>query len=118
MAMRKSITAGLTLLGLMMASAGEVRAYVNYPWCAIGEARGTDCVFATREQCAQDGRGRGFGGQCRENPAYDPKKGSVVESGNRLNAFGRPIYNAAEGPTIAGARGQAPHQGRRKSPSR
>ena len=115
--MRKSITAGLTLLGAMMASAGEVRAYVNYPWCSVGESRGMDCVFMSREQCAQDGRNRGFGGQCRENPGYDPTKGSVVDSGNRSNALGRPIRNAAEGPIIAGARGQAPHHGRRKAPS-
>src|SRR5512136_2014030 len=116
--MRKSITSGLTLLAAMTAFAGDVQAYVNYPWCAIGESRGTDCVFASKEQCAADGRGRGFGGQCIQNPSYDPRQGSVIPSGNRLNSLGRPLHNPPEGPIIGGAQGKAPDQGRRKSPSR
>jgi len=116
--MRNSITAGLTLLSAMAAFTGDVHAYVNYPWCAVGESRGMDCVFATREQCAADGRGRGFGGQCRQNPDYDPKKGPIIESQNKLNSLGRPIYNPAERRSIEGAQGKAPDQVRRKSPGR
>jgi hypothetical protein len=78
--MKKTMTAGLALSAVFAAS-GQVHAYVNYPWCAIGETRGIDCVFATKEQCAQDGRGRGFGTQCTRNPDYKPNLPSVVERG-------------------------------------
>ena len=78
--MKKLMTAGLTL-SAGFAALGEVHAYVNYPWCAVGDTRGVDCVFTTKEQCAQDGRGRGFGTQCIRNPGYDPALGSVVERG-------------------------------------
>jgi len=78
--MRTLIAAGLALSAMLTAS-GEVRAYVNYPWCIIGDSRGIDCVFSTREQCAQDGRNRGFGGQCMRNPNYNPALGPVVETG-------------------------------------
>jgi uncharacterized protein DUF3551 len=67
--MRKSVIAGLALWA---AFAGKVHAEVNYPWCIIGDYRGIDCVFSSREQCTQDGRNRGFGGQCIQNPAYKP----------------------------------------------
>ncbi len=77
--MRKSIIAGLAVCAALTALAGKAQAYVNYPWCVIGESRGIDCVFTSREQCAMDGRGRGFGGQCIQNPNYDPTKGQVVE---------------------------------------
>jgi hypothetical protein len=77
--MRKSLAGGLAVLGGMMAPSGEVHAYVNYPWCVMGESRGMDCVFATKEQCSQDGRGRGFGSQCRLNPAYNPRLPSVID---------------------------------------
>jgi hypothetical protein len=43
---------------------GKANAHVNYPWCIIGDTRAVDCVFMRREQCAVDGRNRGFGGQC------------------------------------------------------
>ncbi len=66
--------AGLTVLG------GQAQAYPNYPWCAQGDTRGTECYFSTREQCANDGRNRGFGGQCIQNPFYDPTKGPIIES--------------------------------------
>jgi Protein of unknown function (DUF3551) len=78
--MTKMLTVGLAL-SAMFAAVGEVHAYVNYPWCAMGDTRGIDCVFATKEQCAQDGRGRGFGTQCILNPAYNPGQPSVVEGG-------------------------------------
>jgi hypothetical protein len=78
--MRTLIVGGLAL-SAMLAGFGEAHAYVNYPWCVIGDARGVDCVFATKEQCAQDGRGRGFGGQCQPNPNYNPNLPSVVEQG-------------------------------------
>jgi hypothetical protein len=67
--MKKLIIAGLAISAAFMVS-GRAHAYVSYPWCAIGEGRGIDCYFASREQCAADGRGRGFGGQCILNPGY------------------------------------------------
>jgi Protein of unknown function (DUF3551) len=69
--MKKLITAGLVLSALFAAS-GKVHAAVNYPWCIMGDTRGFECVFSSREQCVQDGRNRGFGGQCIQNPAYKP----------------------------------------------
>ncbi len=97
--MKKLMTAGLSLSAAFTALE-EVRAYVNYPWCIIGDTRGIDCVFMTREQCATDGRNRGFGGQCIKNPNYDPNKGPIVDSRNMLNSLGQPLYNPAEGPII------------------
>jgi hypothetical protein len=95
--MKTLMTAGLSLSAVLTAL-GEVKAYVNYPWCIIGNTRAVDCVFSSREQCAQDGRNRGFGGQCMPNPFYDPKKGPVVNSGIMLNSLGQPLHNPAEGP--------------------
>jgi hypothetical protein len=69
--MKKLMTAGLVLSALFAAS-GKVRAELNYPWCLMGDTRGYECVFSSHEQCAQDGRNRGFGGQCIPNPAYKP----------------------------------------------
>ena len=43
-----------------------------------GRYRGLDCVFSSREQCMQDGRNRGFGGQCIQNPGYKPGQPSIV----------------------------------------
>ena len=97
--MKKLMTAGLSLSAAFTALE-EVRAYVNYPWCIVGDTRGIDCVFMSREQCATDGRNRGFGGQCIKNPSYDPKKGPVVDSRNMLNSLGQPLYKPAEGPVI------------------
>jgi len=77
--MKKWIIAGLALSALF-AAAPESRAYTNYPWCVHGDSRGLECVFASKEQCAQDGRNRGFGGQCMPNPYYNPKLGPVVET--------------------------------------
>jgi hypothetical protein len=73
--MKKLMTAGFALSALFAAS-GKVNAHVNYPWCIIGNYRGIDCVFSSREQCVEDGRNRGFGSQCIKNPNYDPKKRS------------------------------------------
>jgi Protein of unknown function (DUF3551) len=77
--MWKSTLAGL-ILGVGLTTFGtQAQAYVNYPWCTVGDTRGFDCHFASREQCAMDGRNRGFGGQCMQNPFYDPTKGPVIE---------------------------------------
>ena len=78
--MKKLMTAGLALSALLT-GAGQSHAYVNYPWCAFGEGRGVDCVFANKEQCAQDGRGLGFGSQCYQNPNYNPALGPLGEQG-------------------------------------
>jgi hypothetical protein len=76
--MRKSVIAGLALCASLAAFAGKAQAYVNYPWCILGDERGIDCVFSTREQCANDGRNRGFGGQCIQNPNYNPASGPLA----------------------------------------
>jgi hypothetical protein len=70
--MRKSVIAGLVLWAAFAAFAGKTCADVNYPWCIIGNTRAVDCYFSSREQCMQDGRNRGFGGQCIQNPYYKP----------------------------------------------
>jgi hypothetical protein len=75
--MKKSIVAGSALLAVLAAS-GKANAYVNYPWCIIGDTRAVDCVFMSREQCAVDGRNRGFGSQCIRNPFYNPALPPVV----------------------------------------
>jgi hypothetical protein len=100
--MKKSIAAGLALAAVF-AALGEVHAYVNYPWCVVGDTRGVDCVFSTKEQCAQDGRGRGFGTQCIRNPSYNPKLPSVVEQGPR----GAP---AQAGPIVPDVTGHLPRR--------
>ena len=84
--MKKLILAGLAL-SAVFATRGEVQAYVNYPWCVNGETRGFECYFSTKEQCAQDGRGRGFGTQCIRNPDYNPASGPV---GERVGVSVRP----------------------------
>jgi hypothetical protein len=111
--MKKLMIAGLSLSAVLTAL-GEVKAYVNYPWCIIGDTRGIDCVFSSREQCVQDGRNRGFGGQCIKNPNYDPKKGPVVNSGIMLNSLGRPLHNPVEDPIIRGTQRKKPNQGRQQ----
>jgi len=78
--MKRLILAGLAL-SAVFATRGEVQAYVNYPWCVNGETRGFECYFSTKEQCAQDGRGRGFGTQCIRNPDYNPALPSVGGGG-------------------------------------
>jgi hypothetical protein len=78
--MRKSMIAGLISAAGLIAVGGPAQAYVNYPWCIHGDSRGFECIFSSHEQCAMDGRNRGFGGQCMQNPYYDPTKGRVVES--------------------------------------
>jgi hypothetical protein len=93
--MRKSVIAGLALWAAFAAFAGKTRAEVNYPWCIIGNTRAVDCYFTSREQCAQDGRNRGFGGQCIQNPAYKP--GAPTVSGKERTETARPsqTVNAA-----------------------
>jgi hypothetical protein len=111
--MKKLMTVGLSLSAVLTAS-GEVKAYVNYPWCIIGDTRGIDCLFMSREQCAVDGRNRGFGSQCVKNPYYDPKKGPVVDSGVMLNSLGQPLHSPAEGPVIRGTQRKKPNRDRQK----
>lgn len=77
--MQKLLIAGLFSVAGLTAFGGQAHAYTNYPWCIMGDSRGFECYFSTREQCAMDGRNRGFGGQCIQNPYYDPRKGSIVE---------------------------------------
>jgi hypothetical protein len=75
--MKKLIIAGLALVA-SLAAAQESHAYLNYPWCVNGASRGFECIFTSKEQCAEDGRGRGFGGQCMQNPWYKPNLPSVI----------------------------------------
>ena len=100
--MRNSVIAGLALWAAFAAFAGKTHAEVNYPWCIIGDTRAVDCYFTSREQCAQDGRNRGFGGQCIQNPFYKPgvpfytpgvptvsgKKGTVSQTARPSQAVG------------------------------
>jgi Protein of unknown function (DUF3551) len=79
--MRKSLIAGLALWAAFAAFAGKAHAEVNYPWCLMGDTRGYECVFSSREQCMQDGRNRGFGSQCIQNPYYKP--GAPIVSGQK-----------------------------------
>lgn len=90
--MRNSVIAGLALCAVF--AGGKAQAYVNYPWCIIGDTRAVDCVFSSREQCAQDGRNRGFGGQCMRNPFYHFTRGQVIE-----RASARPRHSARKSPT-------------------
>jgi hypothetical protein len=76
--MKKLMTAAFALCALFVVS-GKAHADVHYPWCLMGDTRGYECVFSTREQCMQDGRNRGFGSQCIQNPYYKP--GSPTVSG-------------------------------------
>jgi hypothetical protein len=77
--MRTSIIAGLALcVALTAFGGGKAQAYVNYPWCVRGDTRSLECVFSSREQCAVDGRNRGFGGECIKNPFYDPTRGQLI----------------------------------------
>jgi hypothetical protein len=68
-------------LSALFAVSGKARAEVNYPWCIIGDTRTIECYFSSREQCAQDGRNRGFGSQCMPNPFYKP--GAPTVSGEK-----------------------------------
>jgi hypothetical protein len=52
------MTAAFALSALFAAS-GKVHADVDYPWCLMGDTRGYEWVFSSREQCAQDGSNRG-----------------------------------------------------------
>ena len=100
------------LVGLAVGAAivgfDTAHAYVNYPWCYIGDSRGVDCVFATREQCAADGRNRGFGGQCARNPNYNPGQPSVIDQTTRAieadRARRRTVEEVPPQPTAQGRR--------------
>jgi hypothetical protein len=92
--MKKIMTAAFALSALFVAS-GRVHADVNYPWCIIGNTRAVDCYFSSREQCAQDGRNRGFGGQCIQNPFYKPGKPTV--SGEKRTETARPSQAVSGG---------------------
>jgi Protein of unknown function (DUF3551) len=93
--MRKSVIAGLALWAAFAAFAGKTHADVNYPWCIMGDTRGFECVFSSREQCMQDGRNRGFGGQCIQNPAYKPGKPTVSGEKRTETARAPQAVNAA-----------------------
>jgi Protein of unknown function (DUF3551) len=87
--MKKVMTAAFALSALF-ATSGKVHADVNYPWCIMGDTRGFECVFSSREQCMQDGRNRGFGGQCIQNPAYKPGKPTVSDKKGTVSQTARP----------------------------
>jgi hypothetical protein len=57
--MKKLMTAALALSALFAAS-GKVHAEMNYPWCVMGETRGFECVFSTREQMYAGRKKSGF----------------------------------------------------------
>lgn len=94
--MKKLMTAAFALSALFAAS-GKAHAEVNYPWCIMGDTRGFECVFSSREQCMQDGRNRGFGSQCVQNPAYKPGKPTVSQTSrpSRAVSAARAYYPAS-----------------------
>lgn len=96
--MRKSVIAGMAVWAAFAAFAGKARAEISYPWCIMGDTRGYECVFSSREQCVQDGRNRGFGGQCIQNPFYKP--GPPTVSGP---VKGPPAVSAAAAKKRAGS---------------
>jgi len=68
--MRLSLAAAVILPAMLfMPTKGEAQ---TYPWCAQygGEHGGTNCGFATYEQCRAALSGNG--GFCKENPMYRP----------------------------------------------
>jgi Protein of unknown function (DUF3551) len=87
--MRKLMTAASALFAVF-ATSGKVHADVNYPWCIIGDTRAVDCYFSSREQCMQDGRNRGFGGQCIQNPYYKPGVPTVSDKNGTVRQTARP----------------------------
>ena len=93
--MRKSAIAGLALWAVFAAFAGKTHADVNYPWCLMGDTRGYECVFSSREQCAQDGRNRGFGGQCIQNPAYKPGSRPASQTARPSQQTARAAHQSA-----------------------
>jgi hypothetical protein len=95
--MKKLMTAAFALSALFAAS-GKVHADVNYPWCLMGDTRGYECVFSSREQCAQDGRNRGFGGQCVQNPAYKPGAPTVSGKKGTVSQTARPSQAVSAAP--------------------
>ena len=102
--MKKVMTAALALPALFVAS-GKVRAELNYPWCVMGETWGYECVSSSREQCAQDGRNRGFGGQCIQNPAYkagQPPTVSGPVAKRAVSQAERPSQTAGAASTCTG----------------
>ena len=48
--MRKSVIAGLALWAAFAVFAGKAQPHVNYPCCLMGDTRGYECVFSSREQ--------------------------------------------------------------------
>jgi hypothetical protein len=93
--MKKVITGAFALSALFAAFVGKTHADVNYPWCIIGNTRAVDCYFSRREQCAQDGRNRGFGGQCIQNPYYKPGRPPTVSGSRAAPQTARPSQAAA-----------------------
>jgi hypothetical protein len=92
--MRKSVIAGLALWAALASFAGKAQAYVDYPWCLMGDTRGYECVFSSREQCMQDGRNRGFGSQCIQNPYYKPGAPTALQTSRPSRAVRRPNQHA------------------------
>lgn len=97
------MAAGLAL-SAVFAGSGKVHAYVSYPWCIVGDTRAVDCYFTSREQCAQDGRNRGFGGQCIENPFYHAAPAAAPGPvKKRTKTIKRRAKEAKVGPIAEGA---------------
>lgn len=88
----KKLTVAILACAAWAATPQHSQAYVNYPWCAHGDSRGMECVFTSREQCAADGRTRGFGTLCIRNPNFNPSLPAVVPTARRARPDGvRPL---------------------------
>jgi Protein of unknown function (DUF3551) len=99
--MKKVMTAAFALSALFAAS-GKLHAELNYPWCLMGDTRGYECVFSSREQCAQDGRNRGFGGQCIQNPFYKPGVPTFSGKNGTASQTARPSQTVGAAATCTG----------------
>lgn len=88
--MRKSVIAGLALWRPLRRPQERSTQMLNYPWWLMGDTRGYECVFSSREQCMQDGRNRGFGGQCIQNPAYKSGKPTASQTARPSQAVSGP----------------------------
>src|ERR1700746_1080595 len=99
--MKKVMTAAFALSALFAAS-GKLHAELNYPWCLMGDTRGYECVFSSREPCAQDGRNLGFGGQCRQNPFYKPGVPTFSGKNGTASQTARPSQTVGAAATCTG----------------
>jgi hypothetical protein len=77
--------AGLALWAALAAFAGKAQAYIDYPWCVIGDTRASIGCLPSREHAPWTG-GTG-GGSASETPSSSPASGRIVERGRRSHGL-------------------------------